>query len=344
MVRGPFLVSCLSVLCLIFATMGATDATDDVMRRLEQRLDEQAAEMAGLRGKVTSLEAKVAFLEGGNRKEQTVTTSVDSAGFTDMEAGRRLTHENPDHSCCRWTPGSTCGTVESTKYRQCTRLYEYLEAKTTSYDFENVEHGTCLGDTSSEWKWSYDGHVGHTALSKASGSTAVANIKTPLRVTLAENCAAAPTLTLQMNTNVDGTLTAGGQPVQTGLAAQLAFRYDWPNTATHTFALGGWRDLPDLTKDLTLTQTSTLVLAHYQISFGGWGFLACRLMVGGTEMIPARSIAGTVGAQSYATSSGQWIGAVNAGTTTIKVQCRNDQGLVLESDYMTKALTIAILG
>jgi hypothetical protein len=205
--------------CLIIAAVSAADATDamELMRRLEQRLDEQAAviagqaaEIAGQAAEMGALRAKVASLEGGTLRNQTVTASVDSVGHMGMTVGRRLTHENPDHSCCRWTPDSTCGTVEATKYRQCSFLYEYLEEKTTSYDFENIEHSTCLGPTSSEWKWAYDGHVGHTKLSKNSGGTQVANIKTPLRVTLAQDCTAAPTLTVQMDTVMSGTLNVDG--------------------------------------------------------------------------------------------------------------------------------------
>ena len=37
-------------------------------------------------------------------------------------------------------------------------------------------------------------------------------------------------------------------------------------------------------------------------------------------------------------------GSVNAGSPVIKVQCRNSVAIDLHADYMTNALTVAILG
>ena len=146
----------------------------------------------------------------------------------------------------------------------------------------------------------------------------------------------------------------GGNTVHS--SPKMLFRYDFPEDAASgntagAFAAGSWRDFPDLTRTPTLTKTSIL-LVHYQISveigaastspvgLPNAHFLACRLMIGGTEETAARSIVTGV----YDTSSGTWIGAVSAGSPVIKVQCRNSYALDLHHDYMTKALTVAILG
>ena len=77
-----------------------------------------------------------------------------------------------------------------------------------------------------------------------------------------------------------------------------------------------------MTHQPTLTKTSTLLLVHYQISYGDGhlgtdNFLACRLMVNGNEETSARSIDS---AGIYGTSSGTWI-RLGAGSPVIKVQC-----------------------
>ena len=68
-------------------------------------------------------------------------------------------------------------------------------------------------------------------------------------------------------------------------------------------------------------------------------------MVNDVEETSARSITGSQVSQGiYGTTSGTWIGAVSAGSPVIKVQCRSSNSLALFDDYMTKALTVAILG
>ena len=105
------------------------------------------------------------------------------------------------------------------------------------------------------------------------------------------------------------------------------------------------RTFPGLVHTPILTKASTILLVHYQISFSQqnppYNYLACQLVVGGTEETSARSIDGT---GNYGTVSGTWIGAVSAGSPEIKVQCRNSDLIDLQADYMTKALTVAILG
>ena len=134
---------------------------EDALRRLEQRLDEQASEIVALR-------SKVAFLQDDGK------AGTDSL-FVTLD-GRLLSHDSAVAVCCRWTPDSTCGAaVEADLYRTCTGLHEYLEAKTTTYEFADVANAQCLGPTSSNWKWEYNGHHGNVTLK--SGATATVLLK-----------------------------------------------------------------------------------------------------------------------------------------------------------------------
>ena len=157
-----------------------------------------------------------------------------------------------------------------------------------------------------------------------------------------------PTLHVQMDTVHDGSLTLGGNTVHS--SPKLLFRYDFPEDATpgtYTFAAGGppMRTFPGLVHTPILTKASTILLVHYQISFSQqnppYNYLACQLVVGGTEETSARSIDGT---GNYGTVSGTWIGALSAGSPVIKVQCRGTASITFGGNAMTKALTVAILG
>ena len=234
-------------------------------------------------------------------------------------------------------------------------MHEYLETKTTTHEFADLD--TCLGPDASKWSAKFDGASSDVTLSY--DAAVMTTLKTPLKVTHAADCGNdPPTLTVQMDTVHDGSLTLDGGSLTLGgnevhSAPKLLFRYDFPaaaNPGDHTFAAGSgtWRDVPDLTHTPILTKTSTILLVHYQISYGaGLGtdtgtYLCCRLMVDGTEETSARSIDGS---GIYGTSSGTWIGEITgAGSPVIKVQCRNSDALNLYSDYMTKALSVAIIG
>ena len=259
-------------------------------------------------------------------------------------------------TCCRWTADDTCGAVvPAERFEVCTHMHEYLEGKTTTHEFADLD--TCLGPDASKWSAKFDGANSNVTLSY--DAVAKATLKTPLKVTHAADCGNdPPTLTVQMDTVHDGSLTLDGGSLTLGgnevhSAPKLLFRYDFPaaaNPGDHTFAAGSgtWRDVPDLTHTPILTKTSTILLVHYQISYSmGFAtdtgtYLCCRLMVDGTEETSARSIDGS---GVYGTSSGTWIGEITgAGSPVIKVQCRNSDALNLYSDYMTKALSVAIIG
>jgi len=163
---------------------------EDTLRRLEQRLDEQASEIVALRSKVASLQ------DDGKAGTDSLFVTPD---------GRQLSHDSAVAVCCRWTPDSTCGeAVEAGLYETCTGLHEYLEAKTTTYEFADVANAQCLGPTSSNWGWAYNGHHGNVTLK--SGATVIAGFRTPLKVMLAQNCANPPSLVVQMDTTMTGGL------------------------------------------------------------------------------------------------------------------------------------------
>ena len=99
-----------------------------------------------------------------------------------------------------------------------------------------------------------------------SNDAAVANLKTPLKVTHAADCGnVPPTLNVQMDTVHDGSLTLGDNTVHS--SPKKLFRLDfsgsdlWPQPSS-------WFDYPGLTHTPTLTKTSTVLLVHYQIAFG----------------------------------------------------------------------------
>ena len=81
----------------------------------------------------------------------------------------------------------------------CTRLYEYLEAKTTSHHFEDLD--TCLGADETKWGYAYSGPQSNISMS--SDGAVVTSFPPPLKITHAANCSGtAPTLTLQLTTYV----------------------------------------------------------------------------------------------------------------------------------------------
>eukprot|EP00964_Phaeocystis_antarctica_P129665 scaffold93530_cov53-Phaeocystis_antarctica.AAC.1 len=109
-------------------------------------------------------------------------------------------------ACCRWATDQTCSPVVD----KCSELHEYLEHKTTTHHFADVE--ACLGSDPANWAWQFDPASSSTTLSR--DSAAVTAVPTPLRVTHAADCSGtAPTLSLQMDTVVLGSLTVGGLDV-----------------------------------------------------------------------------------------------------------------------------------
>lgn len=182
---------------------------------LQERVGLLEEDKTALRSRVTQLEDEKADLR--SRVEATE-TQVMTAGQSLRvkvsplgESGRRLTSTPTSASCCRWTPEGSC-----TSYtRGCTSLHEYLEAKTTTHEF--VDADQCMGSTDHEqWMASFDGSKSSVTLT--TGGTPVTSVPTPLKVTHARDCTnTTALLTLQLNTEVNGTLMVGGFDVAAAL-------------------------------------------------------------------------------------------------------------------------------
>lgn len=309
-------------------------------------LEEREQQVAALKKRVNLLEGEVQRLQV-QPAAQTQSSAIGPMGELDP-MGRRLSGGTP--TCCRWTADGTCGAVAADRLKQCTRLHEYLEQKTTTVQFADLD--TCMGSPETAWAWKFDGAAANQ-VTLSNGDTVKAARKTPLKVEYPANCATVePTVHVQMNTVLDGSLTLGAGTVLN--APELVFRYDFPPALTvqqsHTFGAGTqgvWADVPDLTHTPPLIKSKTLLLVHYKISFGISGatsgtYLACRLMVDSVEQTAARAI----GSGTFGSVSGTWIGEVVGPSTTkvVKVQCRSSVTINLDSDYMTKTLQVAIIG
>jgi len=197
-----------------------------------------------------------------------------------IEAGPRR-QLNPSPTCCRWTAGSTCPASQSaTREGQCTSLHEYLEHKTTTHVFDDVN--ACLGSDESVWSWKYENTAANVVLS--TGSTNVSTVPTPLKVTHAAQCSDfAPTLTLQMDTVMSGSLTVGGVNLLSSVQSILPQRdhMQWKLDNTHgafgsydtvwrTTTTGQYERVAWTTNPITYAKferPSSLFNAHTQICF-----------------------------------------------------------------------------
>ena len=354
--HNAFLPAVLLAACVAGAIAGVpNEEWAERFRRLETRVEQSEAALhkrvAFLEGEVQRLRASSEQAEATAPKARTGKAAVGPMGEPEA-VGRRL---SAAPTCCRWTADGTCGTVPADRFEVCTHMHEYLESKTTTHEFADLD--ACLGPDASKWSAKFDGASSNVTLSY--DAAAMATLKTPLKVTHAADCGnVPPTLNVQMDTVhdgsltlSDGSLTLGGNEVHS--APKRLFRYDFAvnaaagDSGTVIGASPSFSDVDDLTTTLSLTETSSLLLVHFQISYNmlsptSGSFLACRLLVDGIEETSARSISGA--SPWYGTSAGTWIGEVGAGSPVIKVQCRSDKTVKTYSDYGTKALTVAILG
>jgi hypothetical protein len=328
------------------------------LRLFETGIAQSKQREAALHKRVAFLEGEVQRLRPSSEEAEATAPKVrtDKAAVGSMgepeAVGRRL---SPAPTCCRWTADDTCGAVPAERFEVCTHMHEYLETKTVTHEFADLD--ACLGPDASKWSAKFDGAIANVTLSY--DAAVMATLKTPLKVTHAADCGnVPPTLNVQMDTVhdgsltlSDGSLTLGGNEVHS--APKRLFRYDFAvnaaagDSGTVIGASPSFSDVDDLTTTLSLTETSSLLLVHFQISYNmlsptSGSFLACRLLVDGIEETSARSISGA--SPWYGTSAGTWIGEVGAGSPVIKVQCRSDKTVKTYSDYGTKALTVAILG
>ena len=165
---------------------------EEQLKTVRARLDTMEAEIGRLRQRLgpEQVERQVPLTAGGER--QPLAESVSPLGESPSRPGRQLSAAS---TCCRWTPDDTCNVAggDSTALRKCTSLHEYLEHKTTTHVFEDLD--ACLGTDPALWTASFDGANQSVSLSNQ------AVVKTPLRVTHAANCSGdPPVLTVQHQT------------------------------------------------------------------------------------------------------------------------------------------------
>jgi len=221
------------------ATVTKTDEVELLVAQLVAPLQSQ---VEALQSRVSALEEENASLwrrvQGGEGGAEASASVVLPTG--EARRGRQLTGE-PESSaptCCRWTQDDTCSSAGSASEWKCTSLHEYLEHKTTTHEFEDLNR--CLGADHTKWKWKY---LATQAGVQLSNSDPVATPKTPLKVTHAADCAnVSPMLTVQLDTSMAGTLSVSGASTFSDLTANAT-------TTNHLFA-GGVDLLPRLLRTL----------------------------------------------------------------------------------------------
>jgi len=196
----------------------------------DERFAQLEAQLAAVHSRLTALEAENQALKG-QLEHVHATRAVSPLGHTSVDSGRQLSHDTSDTTtCCRWTPTGSCTSVS----RQCTEVHEYLEDKTATHVFANAEHANCLGSDQTVWAASFNGHLGNVTLS--TNGNVVTAVRTPLLVTHNQNCGTVdPTLTLQMDTTVAGTLTVGSTNIGSAVAtAQTDISSNTASISTNT--------------------------------------------------------------------------------------------------------------
>ena len=233
------------LLLLLSVATGTATANEARLAQLEFKLEstfEQLhARIRTLEGENEQLKARVSTLEGDNevRRRADRTAGAAAESYALNVGGRQLSSMSSP-TCCRWTQDGTCPASQTkTRHQKCTFLHEYLEGKTTTHEFEDVE--SCLGTDESQWSWEYKALDASVSLS-GGGGVAVSS-PTPLRVTHDAGCNG-QFLTVQMNTtlaaNVDilgslfvagslvtgaGTWTSGGIRAATGYTCTVPCMY-----------------------------------------------------------------------------------------------------------------------
>ena len=209
---------------LLFLTAVYGDVPDEVTVAIQHALGPLSARVIAAEAEAKTLQERMDALERENAQLKSdgetkkLIRSVSPLGGV-WDGGRQLSDAAVQAAvCCRWDAGGTCPASDVT--RTCTSVHEYLEDKTVTHVFENINDASCLGTDQSNWTVAYSGVSGNVTLS-GSAST---SFKTPLKVTHASSCSTSdPTLTLQMDTSVNNlfaaSLTVGGIDIVANLTA-----------------------------------------------------------------------------------------------------------------------------
>ena len=162
--HNAFLPAVLLAACVAGAIAGVpNEEWAERFRRLETRVEQSEAALhkrvAFLEGEVQRLRASSEQAEATAPKARTGKAAVGPMGEPEA-VGRRL---SAAPTCCRWTADGTCGTVPADRFEVCTHMHEYLESKTTTHEFADLD--TCLGPDASKWSATFDGASSDVTLS-----------------------------------------------------------------------------------------------------------------------------------------------------------------------------------
>ena len=177
---------------------------------LEERIQQLERRTALVERENEALRRRLSEMEQARDPPQ-VHATVSPLG--DLSQGRQL----QSGTCCRWTHDSACGSsITAQRFEKCTSLHEYLEDKTTTHTFDDLD--SCLSATESDWGWSYEPTAATPGVTLKRGSSIVSTVPTPIKVVHTSGCSSAPTMHLQMNT-VASTLTVTDLVIQGNLTA-----------------------------------------------------------------------------------------------------------------------------
>ena len=211
-----------------------------------ERMAALEKESAASKGRVALLEAENSQLQRRLRSEATARADgLIESGVSPFGGTAHERRQLSSTTCCRWTRDDTCGEIlPATRYKMCTGLHEYLEGKTTTYEFADLMNSNCMGTNEAGWNWKFDGPSANVSLYK-DATTPVASWPTPLKVTHAANCAEPPVLTVQHQTvhelgvTVNGNLFVGSINV----ASELARLNQWVTDPNNNFVTTAYRFL-----------------------------------------------------------------------------------------------------
>jgi len=324
--------------------------TQDQLQHVERRLALQERAISGLQEENAALRRVLRRKESldAGRGSVRESTSTDAD-----EQQRAVSDDGTTGSARRLTSTPTYLAVPTTQ------IHEFPDSHTCSNMGFNEAYPRLLSLDSSGPTISPGTTVASSDLSLASVAgkdqtvSEIQRFSAPLKIIHDSSCSNSPTLALQGNTQVDGSLEVAGGAVTVGGVALSGQRVVekvviGPNTAAIPSATV-FTAITGLSKTVTLAAAST-VMMHYHISYAivagaaSSGFLACQLKVDGTIHEASRAISGdTTGSTVWGTTSALVIDNLNVGSHTFAVECRNGASIDFAGDFQAKALQVLVL-
>jgi len=207
--------------------------------------------------------------------------------------------------------------MTSGREEACTKLHEYLEQKTTMHEF--LDLANCAGAGEAGWKAEFDGVTGNVTMKN--GATTKFTFPTPLKVTHSAACDSTPTLTVQMDTVMSGTLNVGGIDVAARLRKTLPFQdpNEWILGGMHWFrASGNFFSPPGIERSGASAANTYLTAATTKNPISYMNVLRPN------EQTMAHvhwCLSPTQGSCSFANSFAVWTNAGSQGTTHVRTNC-----------------------